>query len=134
MKFFWFLADFWGVHWALSFLKEILNYLGPSDMLSYIRSIVGRVINLRLYCMVDVTNIDILKPMWNSWRFDMFWKNLVNYNSSCHIKVLHVTAMFKLLYQLQNSQILNMTSVVSLWCLWENYCYFFKIYGKAFLR
>ena len=35
-------------------------------MLSYIRSIVGGAINLRLYCMVDVTNIDILKPMCNS--------------------------------------------------------------------
>ena len=42
--------------------KELLSYLGSLDMLNYIRSPVEGVINLfRLYCMVDVTNIDSLK-------------------------------------------------------------------------
>ena len=42
--------------------KELLNYLDSLDMLNYMGSIVEGVINLpRLYCMVDVTNIDILK-------------------------------------------------------------------------
>ena len=27
----------------------------------------------RLYCMVDVTNIDILEIMWNSWKSDISW-------------------------------------------------------------
>ena len=36
-------------------------------MLNYMGSIVGGVMNLlRLYCMVDVTNMDILEGMWNS--------------------------------------------------------------------
>ena len=42
--------------------RELLNYLGSLDMLNYMGSIVEGVINLlRLCCMVDVTNIDILK-------------------------------------------------------------------------
>ena len=41
--------------------KELLSYLGSLDMLSYMGSTVEGVINLRLYCMVDVINIDILK-------------------------------------------------------------------------
>ena len=44
--------------------REILNYLSSSDMLNYMGSVVGEVMNLvRLYCMVDVTNIDILEGM-----------------------------------------------------------------------
>ena len=36
-------------------------------MLNYMGSIVGGVMNLlRLYGMVDVTNMDILEGMWNS--------------------------------------------------------------------
>ena len=66
---------------------------------------------LRLYCMVDVTNIDILEIMWNSWKSDMSWKNVVSYNSSCHVQVLQVTAMSRLLCQLQFNQILNMPSM-----------------------
>ena len=42
--------------------KELLSYLGSLDMLNFIRITVEEVTNLfRLYCMVDVTNIDILK-------------------------------------------------------------------------
>jgi len=42
--------------------KELLNYPGSLDMLNYMGSAVEGVINLlRLYCMVDVTNIDVLK-------------------------------------------------------------------------
>ena len=42
--------------------KELLRYLSSLDMLNYMRSIAEGVINLfRLHCMVDVTNIDILK-------------------------------------------------------------------------
>ena len=42
--------------------KELLSYLGSLDMLNYMGNTVERVINLlRLYCMVDVTNIDILE-------------------------------------------------------------------------
>ena len=42
--------------------REILNYLSSFDMLKYMGSIVGGVMNLlRLYCMADVTNIDILE-------------------------------------------------------------------------
>ena len=42
--------------------REILNYLSSFDMLNYMGSIVGGVMNLlRLYCMADVTNIDILE-------------------------------------------------------------------------
>ena len=42
--------------------KELLRYLSSLDMLNYMGIIVEGVINLlRLYCMVDVTNIDILK-------------------------------------------------------------------------
>ena len=44
--------------------KELLSYLGSLDMLNYMRSSVEGVKNLfRLYCMVDVTNIDILEIM-----------------------------------------------------------------------
>ena len=44
--------------------REILNYLSSFDMLNYMGSVVGGVVNLvRLYCMVDVTNIDILEFM-----------------------------------------------------------------------
>ena len=40
--------------------REILNYLSSFDMLNYMGSIVGGVMNLlRLHCMADVTNIDI---------------------------------------------------------------------------
>ena len=47
--------------------REILNYLGSLDMLKYMGSTVEGVINLNsLYCMYDVTNIDILDIMWNS--------------------------------------------------------------------
>ena len=47
-----------------TFQREILNYLSLFDMLNYMGSIVGGVANLvRLYCMVDVTNIDILEIM-----------------------------------------------------------------------
>ena len=42
--------------------REILNYLSSFDMLNYMGRIVGGVMNLlRLYCMADVTNIDILE-------------------------------------------------------------------------
>ena len=42
--------------------KELLHYLSSLDTLNYMRSTVKGVINLfRLYRMVDVTNIDILK-------------------------------------------------------------------------
>ena len=42
--------------------REILNYLSSFDMLNYMGSIAGGVINLlRLYCIVDVTKTDILK-------------------------------------------------------------------------
>ena len=40
--------------------RELLNYLGSLDMLNYMGSMVEGVINPRLCCMVDVTNIDIL--------------------------------------------------------------------------
>ena len=47
---------------SLRHSKELLSYLGSLDMLNYMRSTVEGVINLfRLYCMADVTNIDILK-------------------------------------------------------------------------
>ena len=43
---------------------ELLNYLSSSDMLNYMGSIFRGVMNLiRLYSMVDVTNIDILEIM-----------------------------------------------------------------------
>ena len=46
------------------FQKEILNYLGSFDMFNYMGSTVGGMMNLlRLYCMADVTNIDILEIM-----------------------------------------------------------------------
>ena len=49
------------------FQKEILNYLGSFDMLNYMRSTVGGMMNhLRLYCMVDASTVDILKIMWNT--------------------------------------------------------------------
>ena len=42
--------------------REILNYLSSFDMLNYMGSIVGGVMNLlRLYCMADVTYLDILE-------------------------------------------------------------------------
>ena len=42
--------------------RELLNYLGSLDMLHYMGSAVEGVTDLLLlYCMVDVTNIDILK-------------------------------------------------------------------------
>ena len=42
--------------------RKILNYLSSFDMLNYMGSIVGGVMNLlRLYCVVDVTYIDILE-------------------------------------------------------------------------
>ena len=42
--------------------KELLNYLGALDMLNYVGSAVEGLINfLRVYCMVDVTNIGTLK-------------------------------------------------------------------------
>ena len=44
--------------------REILNYLSSFDMLNYMGSIVAGVMTLlRLYFMVDVTNIDILEIM-----------------------------------------------------------------------
>ena len=44
--------------------REILNYLSSFDMLNYMGSIVGGVMTLlRLYFMVDVTNIAILEIM-----------------------------------------------------------------------
>ena len=44
--------------------REILNYLSSFDMLNYVGSIAGGAMNLvRLYCMADVTNIDILESM-----------------------------------------------------------------------
>ena len=47
-------------------LREVLNYMGSFDMLNYMGSIVGGVINLlRLNAVVDVT-MDMLKNMWNS--------------------------------------------------------------------
>ena len=47
---------------ALRHPKELLNYLGSLDMLNYVGSTVKGVKNLlRLYCMVDITNKDILK-------------------------------------------------------------------------
>ena len=37
------------------------------DMLNYMQSIVGGLISfLRLYCMIDVANISILKIRWKS--------------------------------------------------------------------
>ena len=45
----------------------LLNYLGALDMLNYMGSDVEGLIHfLRVYCMVDVTNIDILEIMLNS--------------------------------------------------------------------
>ena len=59
----------------LRYPKELLNYfLSSFDMLNYMGSIFRGVMNLlRLYCMVDVTNIDILEIMWNSWKSGMSW-------------------------------------------------------------
>jgi len=46
----------------LRYSKGLLNYLSSFDMLNYLGSIVGGVMNLlRLYCVVDVTYIDILE-------------------------------------------------------------------------
>ena len=42
--------------------KELLSYLGSLDVLNYMGSTIKGVKNLfKLYCIVDVTNIDILK-------------------------------------------------------------------------
>ena len=42
--------------------RKILNYLSSFDMLNYMGSIVGGVRDLlRLYCMADVTYIDVLE-------------------------------------------------------------------------
>ena len=42
--------------------KELSSYLGSPDMLNYMRSTAEGVINLfRSYCIVDVSNTDILK-------------------------------------------------------------------------
>ena len=49
-----------------------------------------------------------------------FDKNMVSYNSSYHIKMLHITAITRLLCQLQFNQISNMLYMVSHWCLCKN--------------
>ena len=47
--------------------REILDYPRSFDMLNYMGSIAGRVMNLfRLYCIADATNIDILEIIWSS--------------------------------------------------------------------
>ena len=67
MKFFWPLADFGVLQRAPeTSQREILNYMGSFDMLNYMGSIVGGVINLLwLNLMVGVTNMDMLTIMWN---------------------------------------------------------------------
>ena len=71
----WLLANFGMLQRAPEmFQKEILNYLGSFDMLNYMRSTVGGMMNhLRLYCMVDASTVDMLKIMWNTWKSDMSW-------------------------------------------------------------
>jgi len=83
--------------------REVLKYLGSFDMLNYMGNTVGGVVNLlRLYCMVDITNIDILKLCG------------IHKDMICPDKMLSMT---RLLCQLQYNQILNMPSMVSLRCL-----------------
>ena len=48
------------------------NWIELNCIQNYMGSIVKWVISLGLYCMVNVTNIDILDTVWNFQNSDMF--------------------------------------------------------------
>ena len=82
-------------------------------MLNYIRNAVEGVINLfRLYCMVDVTNIDILELC--EIRLDLICPDKI---WSIIILVIILKCYDQLSLSMQYNHILNMISMVLLSCL-----------------
>lgn len=125
MKLFWPLTDFGVLLRAPETYKKVSIKLCSFDMLTYMGIIIEGVINLlRLYCMVDITNVAILKLYG------------IHEDLICPDKMLSIIILVILKYYMPwkwpgcfvNCTATRFLSMVSLDAFKEYY--YFKIYGK----